>query len=313
MKHDEFNFRMDFEIEILETNEKERTFSFIAKPDPRRYEWVELNGVKHLYDKLDNVYFSPEAIQSFVQQQVGLPGYFQPPKIGNADKYIESRKPIIKEALNGKGVSGELVDKSEDFLESLSEDQLGFVIMSIDIKGSTKLSQKIEPKEYTQLITTILYEMSEIIPKFRGHVLKYTGDGLIAYFPEPSFITMHDLAIDCALTIRGLVYEAINPLLKQEDFSEIDIRIGLDSGDAYVTTVGSPETKRHRDIIGSIVSLAAKIQSKAPPGGIYLGDTTLRNLHTMWRAICEEVNITENWEYKNAQGQPYRIHRITCA
>ena len=31
--------------------------------------------------------------------------------------------------------------------------------------------------------------MSEIIPKFHGHVLKYTGDGLIGYFPEPSFIT----------------------------------------------------------------------------------------------------------------------------
>ena len=57
-------------------------------------------------------------------------------------------------------------------------------------------------------------ELSELVPKFWGYVLKYTGDGLIAYFPEPSFITMNDAALYCALTMRKIVYQALNTALQ---------------------------------------------------------------------------------------------------
>jgi class 3 adenylate cyclase len=152
--------------------------------------------------------------------------------------------------------------------------------------------------------------MSEIIPEFHGHVLKYTGDGLIAYFPEPSFITKNDLAIDCALTVKRLVYDGLNPILESEGYPRLDIRIGLDSGEAVIITVGSQKTKRHKDIIGTVVSIAAKIQSLGRPGDILLGDVTERNLHTMWREICEEVELGEGWPYKTKDGKPYKVHRV---
>jgi class 3 adenylate cyclase len=167
------------------------------------------------------------------------------------------------------------------------------------------------PEIYKTVISTTLYELSEIVPKFHGHVLKYTGDGLIAYFPEPSFILKNDLAIVCALTLRILVYEALNPILIKRGFPSIGIRIGLDAGEAYVVTIGSPETKQHKDIIGVVVNLASKIQSKASPGEIYLGDTVLRHLHTMWRQICEPVDLDKKWEYRDLRGVIYKIHKIS--
>jgi class 3 adenylate cyclase len=156
----------------------------------------------------------------------------------------------------------------------------------------------------------MLYELSNIIPLFRGHVLKYTGDGLIAYFPEPGFTTKNDLAIDCALTLRRLVYFALNPLLREIQYPNIDVRIGLDSGQAYVLTIGSPATKQHMDIIGSVVSIAAKIQSVANPGGVFLGQATLQSLHTQWRVRCAEWPLPDNWPYKTLDGEMYRIHRV---
>ncbi len=190
---------------------------------------------------------------------------------------------------------------------------MGFVIICVDLVGSTKLSTNLEPEKYTRLISTVLYEISEIIPKFHGHVLKYTGDGIIAYFPEPSFITKNDLAIDCALTIRRLVYKGLNPILKKNGYPCIDIRIGLDSGEAYIVTIGSPETKQHKDIIGSVVNLATKIQSLGKPGDILLGEITVRNLHTMWREICEGIKIEKNWEYKGKNGEPYKVYKVKFA
>jgi len=239
-----------------------------------------------------------------------LPFYYESPEIADAQEYVGSRTPFIEEMLAGRSKPPTFEDKSEQFLRTLSEDRLGFVIMYVDIVDSTRISLQLEPGAYRRLVATVLYEMSEVIPKFHGHVLKYTGDGVIAYFPEPSWTSKHDLAIDCALTIRRLVYEGLSPILDAAGYPQIDVRIGLDSGDAYVVTIGSPATKQHKDIIGSVVSLAAKIQRLAEPGGICLGAVTERNLHTKWRGICEQVELPGDWEYEDENGMPYRVHRV---
>jgi class 3 adenylate cyclase len=304
--------RMDIVSEIISFDKKTGIVKLISMPDPRRYEWVEREGKDYLYDKFDKVYFPKEFfvdIVKFITEK--LPAPFQSPMIENADKYVESRSPFIKKMLAGISIyPSTFEDKSEDFLQSLSKDKLGFVILSLDIVGSTKLSTNIDPKLYSRLISTILFELSEIIPKFHGHVLKYTGDGIIAYFPEPSFIIKNDLAIDCALTLRKLIYKTLNPILGEQGFFPIGIRIGLDAGEAYIETIGSPETKQQKDIIGAVVSLAAKIQARAKPGEIYVGDTVLRNLHTIWRQICEPVNLGSNWDYKYHNGNIYKVHKV---
>lgn len=58
-----------------------------------------------------------------------------------------------------------------------------------------------------------------------------------------------------------------------------------------------------------MVSLAAKIQSKANPGEIYLGATVERNLHTSLRDYCEPVSL-KDWPYKDTRGGIYRIFRV---
>jgi len=303
-------FRFDFIQEVISIDEKSRKILLKLEPDPRRYEWKVINGKRELYDKFDNVYFTEEFVFDSYKQLEGMPIYFERPDIENAKEYIESRRSHISAMLEGDRSKPTFKDKSEEFLESLTEYKLAFVIISLDIVGSTKLATETDSRIYARIITTILYELSEIIPKFRGHVLKYTGDGLIAYFPEPSFIRKNDLAIDCALTLRGLVYDGLNPILRKKGYPTLDIRIGLDSGEAYIEIIGSPETKQHKDIIGKVVSLAAKIQAQAKPGEIYLGDITERNLHISWRQICEPVDLKEDWSYKDSEGNPYKIHRL---
>ena len=192
MSDKKMRFRMDFVQEIISVDEDKRTFTVRLIPNPRRYEWKEVDGERYLYDKLDKVLFPGRVLFDLAKQMTGQPIYFQPQEIDNAEQYIKSRMPIIRARLKGDEKPATFGDKSEAFLESLAQDKLGFVIMCVDIVGSTKLSTNLEPEKYTRLISTVLYEMSEIIPKFHGHVLKYTGDGLIGYFPEPSFITKNE-------------------------------------------------------------------------------------------------------------------------
>lgn len=91
----------------------------------------------------------------------------------------------------------------------------------------------------------------------------------------------------------------------------IDIRIGLDSGNAIVVTMGSPAAKQHKDIIGSVVSLACKIQSTANPGGLNLGQATYQNLHVKWKSKCRKIELPDGWKYKSSDGIPYNMYTIT--
>jgi len=304
-------FRIDFVFEVRSLDDEKRIVTFLAKPNPRRYEWRSEGGKNYLYDKFDKLLFPEDIIARLAEDSIGQPIYYQPPKIGDAAEYVQSRRPMILSFLKGEQSPPTFADPSDEFLGSLETDKLEFVILSLDLVGSTKLATTVPASEYSRLIQTALFEISDVVPLFHGHVLKYTGDGIIAYFPAPSFITKNDLALDCALTLRRLVQDGLNPVLVETGHEPINVRIGLDSGEAAVVAIGSPTTKQHKDIIGAVISLACKIQSHAPVGGIALGDVTVRNLHTGWRTICCEMDMGQGWKYADPEtGEPYRVHRI---
>jgi hypothetical protein len=140
MMADKLHFRMDFEVEIVSLDEESRTFTAIVRPDPRRYEWKEVDGKRYLYDKLDNSYFPEEVFREGFALLEGKPMYFQPPKINDAEAYIKSRGPCIARMLEGCEPPPTFEDKSETFLQNLAVDKLAFVIISLDIVGSTRLA-----------------------------------------------------------------------------------------------------------------------------------------------------------------------------
>ena len=61
-------------------------------------------------------------------------------------------------------------DKSEEFLQSLQVDNLAFVIISVDIVDSTRLATMSSPKAYALLVSVFLHELSQVHPKFHGHM-----------------------------------------------------------------------------------------------------------------------------------------------
>jgi adenylate cyclase len=305
------HFRLDFKMEVISSDETSRTLEVRLIPNPDRYEWVTHDGKKALFDKLDHLLIPEDIFFEGMKKMADIPIGYQPQLIKDASEYVLSRIDAIKSELTGNFPTPTFSDKSEEFLQSLETDKLGFVILSLDVVGSTLLSTTIPEDDYRRLISALLYEASTVIPLFHGHVLKYVGDSVVAYFPEPSFITKNDLAIDCALTLHRLIYDGFNPVLKSLGFKEIDIRIGLDSGNAYIVTIGNPSTKQHKDIIGALVNLAAKIQSIAKPGQITLGQVTLQNLHTNWRLRCQSVELLPSWTYLRDDGKPYEVFTIT--
>jgi class 3 adenylate cyclase len=119
---------------------------------------------------------------------------------------------------------------------------------------------------------------------------------------------MNDHALDCALTMRRLVYEGLNPAFVGWRFPQIEIRIGIEGGEGIAMVLGDSGTKRSVDLVGDFISIAAKLQGLAPPGGIYIGYICERNLHTGWRAQLDRVETPSSWEYSDIEGNKYPVY-----
>jgi len=302
--------RFDLQIEVVDVDPEAGLVQYHVHPDPGRYEWRDRNGERVLYDRFDSVYFPYALVMDMLERAMRMtPG----PALGvipDVAGYLGSRRPVIAAALRGEGVGGTLVDLSEAQLRAFEKDELAFVILSVDIKGSTKLQTSTDRQTFATTITALLTEIAELVALFHGHVLKYTGDGLIAYFAPPTFIIKNDAALDCAFCVRRLIYDAINPELKAAGLPPIDVRLGLDAGEAAIVVLGSDKTKRHADLIGDVVSLACKIESRAGTGEIFLGETVHRNLHFSWRELCVPIDLPTGWTYSVSDGEPYPLFRV---
>lgn len=311
MPSDEMDFRMDLVTEKVELiDEEKNVYRIYQKPDPRRYEKKELNGEMGYYDKFDKFFISEKVLEDAMPTLIGKDIYYSPVKIENSHDYVISRRDVIEQFLDGK--SNEKTDSIQtDFLEGLENTELRSVILSIDITGSTKMSQDLTPKLNLQVIDLFLNEMALIVDKFNGHVLKYTGDGLMAYFPEPNFIGMVDNALDCACTMRRMVFHTLNPALNGRGLPKLTFRIGIDSGKVIVKTFGPQEIKTQRDLIGDSVSIAVKIQDLANKNQILVGSSTVVNSHLYWRNKAKKIKLPADWDYfDKVTGNKYKVYQL---
>jgi len=304
-------FRMDFVNEMISFDEKTGKLKGRLIPNPERYDFKIIDGEEGYYDRFDDIFIPVRVLKKAAPQMVGMPIYFSPPKIANADAYINKRIPYIRAFFEKRVEEYKFEDASEEFLKGLARDKMRFVVLSIDLKGSTKLSQKLPPEKNAMIIAIFSREMALIVEKFNGFVLKYLGDGLIAYFPEPNLIGMTDNALDCAATMKKMVIFGINPILKKRELPIVNFRIGLDSGEAIVKTIGAESVKIHKDLIGETINLSAKIQSLADTNQILMGESTALLLHTFWRKKIQKLDLA-NWGYKDRDtGEIYPIYTLS--
>lgn len=293
-------------VETQVIDEESRQFTGQLIPDPEKYEWKTIEGKKYLLDKFDNLLFPEEDIHKMFENLKPQPIYASAPKIANVDEYVKKRMTPIKKFFDGKE-DYSYVDKSEDFLKSREKDKMKFVILTVDLKGSTKMSQKLDVKDNAKLITLFAREMASVVNNYHGYVLKYTGDGLIAYFPEPNFIGMNDSAVDCAFAMKMVLRNGINQILRKKGLPKLKLRIGIDSGEAVIVDMGHESTKKHKDLISDTVNLSSKIQSLAPENGIAIGDSTARNLHVSRRKYFIKT-IPVGWDNTTKTGEIYPVH-----
>jgi hypothetical protein len=133
-------------------------------------------------------------------------------------------------------------------------------------------------------------------------VLKYAGDAVIGYFPIGWKLSKRDLyehTLKCTFYMQKLLDESINKVLFINSYPKLKSRISIDVGENQIVILGSEP-----DLLGHVISRAAKIMSKASPNNIVLGDNIFKNLCNMSK---EKFPIEDKFTLFET-GEIYSIH-----
>ncbi len=172
--------------------------------------------------------------------------------------------------------SPEIVDliisgESEDEGAMLSPKEKEVTILFVDIVNFTPLSERLSPKEVSQLLNEFFREMNDIIFAYRGTLDKYMGDSIMAIFGAPiEREDDADRAIYAALDMRKALFRMNKTMAPDRIF---DIRIGINSGRVVAGNLGSPKRMDYT-VIGDVVNTASRLEKIAQPNQILIGEST---------------------------------------
>src|SRR6266513_1234562 len=185
-------------------------------------------------------------------------------------KQIRAR--VSKTLVNG--IQHEMsTDESMKLLRRHVNSKTNLVIMFIDINKSTQMSLSLPDDKFALIIQTFAQEITIAVSGYGGYVFKYEGDAVIILFPaEYDRTEACKNALNCSRAILQIIREVINPAFKANELPEITVRIGLAYGYALVVLYGKSLEIAHIDIIGSSISMAAKIASLAKPNQMLVGE-----------------------------------------
>lgn len=190
---------------------------------------------------------------------------------------------------------------SDNFLLSNINKEIDFSSLFVDLVGSTLMSMKLNSERMTMLVNIFTQEMSSIVSANNGHVLKYAGDAVIAYFPKIEN-TNDTNALSCAEDMLDMLDKGINRALVKNGFDPLSIRIGIESGKNKIMVVGNTV-----DIIGKTMNIAAKVTSIAKPNGIAIGGKYHSHLNSEIQSKFSPVTPDSTWKYKEDDGSPYKV------
>ena len=136
--------------------------------------------------------------------------------------------------------------------------------MFSDIRGFTPISEKYKgnPEGLTKLINRFLTRMTDIIIANGGTIDKFMGDCIMAFWNAPIDDPEHEEhAVQAALEMQKEL-KLLNAELTAEGLPNINIGIGINTGEALVGNMGSDQRFDY-SVIGDAVNLASRLESSS--------------------------------------------------
>jgi len=149
-------------------------------------------------------------------------------------------------------------------------------VMFCDLVGSTPLSRRLDPEALRDILRRYQNAVASAVIGYEGHVAKFLGDGVLAYFGWPrAYEDQAERAVRAALDVIAGV-EAV----ELDGGDHLQVRVGIASGEVVVGDLLGDTVTEKEAVIGETPNLAARLQSLANTGKIVIGVYTRSLLGT---------------------------------
>ena len=187
---------------------------------------------------------------------------------------LARRSQFIRETFGryvSEDVVAQLLDAPEGF--ELGGALRKVTIVMSDLRGSTALAERLAPQEVMAFVNRYLEAMVDVILAYRGTIIEILGDGLLVLFGAP--LTRDDdaeRAVACALAMQLRLADT-NALHRQAGLPEVEMGIGIHTGEVVVGHIGSQQRTKY-GVVGSAMNLTGRIESYTTGGQILISPTT---------------------------------------
>lgn len=209
---------------------------------------------------------------------------------------LQSAERLMHLRLRVESAAQELLYSSSDFEAQFQVKACDAYVMSIDIRRSTELMLKArDPELFAQFLVVLTQALREIVLKHHGIFDKFTGDGVLAFFP-----TFYSGA-DAGMWVLQAARQAHSAFATHYNnnrgcFSsvllDVGLGIGIDFGDVRMVQFASEFT-----VVGRPVVYACRMAG-APAGKTLLNQPAYEQLQARYSSVCDLTPVEINLKHE---------------
>jgi class 3 adenylate cyclase len=152
------------------------------------------------------------------------------------------------------------------------EERKTVTVVFADLVGSTARAERLDPEDVRAILAPYHARLRHELERFGGTVEKFIGDAVVGVFGAP---TTHEDDPERAVRAALAIQDAIAELNEADPALELEVRVGVNTGEALVALGARPEQGEGM-VSGDVMNTGARLQSAAPPGGVLVGEATYR-------------------------------------
>jgi adenylate cyclase len=160
-------------------------------------------------------------------------------------------------------------------------------VLFADLAGFTSFSEGRPPREVTEMLNAYFeVAIPPIVREHGGEIDRLIGDAIMATWGTRGDQPDHaERAVNAAAALQT---ETARLAAEHPDWPRF--RAAVNTGEALVGVVGA-ESGRSYTVIGDTVNVAARLESRAPTGGVVVGGATLRAVPGLRATSLGEVEV----------------------
>ena len=164
--------------------------------------------------------------------------------------------------------------KAEPKHPASSAERRHLTVMFCDLVGSTALATRLDPEEMRDILRSYQNAVAGEVARFDGHLAKFMGDGVLAYFGWPR---AHEDDAERAVRASLAAVEAVSRLQTPAG-GALAARVGIATGLVVVGDLVGDGGAQEEAVVGETPNLAARLQGVAEPGAVVISEATRRLL-----------------------------------